>query len=1057
LFHSEYAPETGVYHDIKSYQVELPFDAGVMEEVLSRLSSRHVLLRTSFALTHGDSALQLVHRHAPMPLAIVDLGRLAGAEREAHLEAFVEEESRRPFEWREPPLLRVFVHLLGSGFQVSLSFHHAILDGWSVATLVTELLTLYRAGLQGAPLDGTPVRAAFRDFVAAEARAVGSPEADSFWARHLDAAEGTVLPRLPGAVAGQGLDRRLLPVTQAMSDRLKAVARRLSVPLRSVLLAAHAKALSILSGRTDVVTGYVSSGRPESPDAERLLGLFLNTLPLRASVVPTTWLGLVESLFRTEQALFPFRRTPLAHITRRHAGGPLFEAVFNWAHFHVYRGLGGHQELPVRERGGFEHTNYPFVVQAGLRPGTGEVYCALEMDRAHFSAEQRDAWAGIYQRVLEALAGGPETRHAERDYLADEERARLTAEWNQDAAAEAPGTLVQRFQEQARRSPHAPALTGEDVTLSYAELDGRANRLARHLVEGGVDPGSRVALLLERSPDLVVAILGVLKAGAAYVPLDPAAPAERIAYTLADAGVRVVVTHSRLAAAGETVPRRVCLDELPLDGPDSAPPVSLRPDDAAYVIYTSGSTGAPKGVVVSHGNVLRLFAATRGWFGFGPTDVWTLFHSYAFDFSVWELWGALLFGGRLVVVPHETSRSPEAFHALLVREGVTVLNQTPSAFRQLIRADEAAGREHLALRTVVFGGEALEPASLRPWFERRGDERPLLVNMYGITETTVHVTYRPIRAADLEAGQGSVIGRAMPGVQVHVLDAHGQLAPVGTPGEIHVGGSGVAWGYLDRPALTAERFVPDGVQGRPGARLYRSGDLARWLPGGELEYLGRADQQIKIRGFRVELGEIESALAAHPGVSESVVVLREDVPGDRRLVAYVVPAEGAELTTTDLRGHLAAGLPDYMVPAAYVELAALPLTVNGKVDRRALPVPEGWGLELGTAYVAPRTPTERVLAEAWAKVLGQEQVGIHDRFFDLGGDSILSISIKAHAAERGVSFTLQELFLHPTVAELALVVDERSSIGLPEAEEPAAGAFGLLSEEDRQRFLSGSI
>ena len=441
---------------------------------------------------------------------------------------------------------------------------------------------------------------------------------------------------------------------------------------------------------------------------------------------------------------------------------------------------------------------------------------------------------------------------------------------------------------------------------------------------------------------------------------------------------------------------------------EANPNVNVLPEHLAYVIYTSGSTGNPKGVLVTHYNVTRLFAATQRWFEFDANDVWTLFHSYAFDFSVWELWGALLYGGRLVVVPYWASRSPETFYRLLVDEQVTVLNQTPSAFRQLIQADDS---RELALRFVIFGGEALELQSLKPWFERHGDQKPQLVNMYGITETTVHVTYRPLTSADLKSG--SVIGNAIDDLQLYVLDQHLQPVPTGVSGEICVGGAGLARGYLNRPELTAERFVPNPF--KPSERLYRSGDLARLLANGDLEYLGRIDQQVKIRGFRIELGEIESTLAQHSGVKECVVVALAD-SDERRLAAYLVAHK--ETSIAEVRSYLKERLPDYMIPAAFVVLDAIPLTANGKVDRCALPSPSATPRD-SEQYMAPRNEIENLLTEIWQEVLEVDPVGIHDDYFALGGDSMRVVQIVHKAGAYNLPMTVKDVFQAPTIYKLA--------------------------------------
>jgi syringomycin synthetase protein SyrB1 len=531
-----------------------------------------------------------------------------------------------------------------------------------------------------------------------------------------------------------------------------------------------------------------------------------------------------------------------------------------------------------------------------------------------------------------------------------------------------------------------------DRTLSYAELEAASSRLASALVRRGVKPGDLVGLYLERGIDKVVGLLGILKAGAAYVPIDPAYPEQRIRFILEDSRLGFVVGAGGLAPLPATDARIVPIDAD--DGSAELPPVDA--DAACYVIYTSGSTGAPKGVLVEHRNVVRLFEQTQAWYAFDEHDVWTLFHSIGFDFSVWEIWGALLHGGRLVAVPHDISRSPAEFHALLAREGVTILNQTPSAFIQLERADRASGAA-LALRQVIFGGEELKLATLAPWVARHGDQRPALVNMYGITETTVHVTYRRLSAADIAAGQSSPIGRPIPDLAIHLLDEHGQPVADGVPGEIHVEGAGLTRGYLHRPDLTRQRFV---LAQRPGTqelvRMYRTGDRAVRNCDGDYVYRGRIDDQIKVRGFRIEPKEIELCLARSALVGACHVGAHDYGEGDVRLVAYVVPASGLGPSTwndeadAELRQLAASQLPDYMRPSAYVPLPALPTTAHGKIDTRALPAPQATSWTPHAAAAATDAEEAYVL-HVWNDKLGLKVTGRQDDFFDHGGTSLALI------------------------------------------------------------------
>ncbi|MEL5302321.1 MULTISPECIES: amino acid adenylation domain-containing protein [Serratia] len=621
-------------------------------------------------------------------------------------------------------------------------------------------------------------------------------------------------------------------------------------------------------------------------------------------------------------------------------------------------------------------------------------------------------------------AGSHRRTVGELSLVSEEERAQLLQGLNHTVASHSPTACLHRlFEAQVKRTPEAIAVTYGDDSLTYAELNTQANRWAHRLVQLGVQPDSLVALCAGRGLPMLVGLLGILKAGGAYVPLDPAYSGERLQYILADSAPVLLLADElgRQALGGCEVP--VLALEQPLTGEsDDLQDVGVRPAHLAYVIYTSGSTGKPKGVMVEHRQVARLFSATNAWFNFSAADRWCLFHSFAFDFSVWEVWGAWLYGGQLFIVPQAIARSALDFYHFVCRSGITVLNQTPSAFKAFIQA-QAHSEARQQLREIVFGGEMLKPCDLAPWFARPENRQTRLINMYGITETTVHVTYRPLSAQDT-AITTSPIGSRIPDLRLYLLGTDGEPVPMGAIGELYVGGEGVARGYLNRPELTAERFLDDPFNRAPGARMYRTGDLARYLPGGDIEYLGRNDQQVKIRGFRIECGEVEAQLSTDPRVRSVAVDAIDDGDGGKRLVAWVVPAPEAERATlaTGLRQHLQARLPDYMVPVAYVWLEALPLTGNGKLDKRALPVPQV-DAYVREAYAPPQGEAENLLAAIWRELLGVERVGRYDHFFELGGHSLMAVRLANRVQQAGWQLPLQALFASPVLHVLAQALE----------------------------------
>ncbi|HEY0782379.1 MAG TPA: amino acid adenylation domain-containing protein, partial [Thermoanaerobaculia bacterium] len=971
-----------------------------------------------------------------------------------------------------------------------IAIHHIIIDRVASYFFEGEVTEVYRALKSGRQpeLPEPPIQMA--DFALWQRERLEDEvlvdELFAYWRDRLaDAPELSTLPPdrpRPALQTPWGARRRIaLPLQQA--EAFRAFAQAQDVTMFIAGLAIWKALLVRLSGQEKFVIGTPMTYR-QILDLPNVVGFFLNQIALYTDLSgDPTFQEVLARVRDTSLGAYAHQDLPFAKLVERlRPGRDLSRTPFTQVVFLLLDppqgGWSAMQDVESRpywldaQRTQFDMTFALFWVEesglTGLLEYNTDLFDAVTMDRVK---EQ-------FRMFLTAVLADPGLRLSELPLLSDAQRHQLLAEWGAvrvPAPAELTAeTLHGRFAEQAALRPNAVAVLAGDEgaeSLTYAELDRRADRLARRLVALGVR-GDLVAIAAGRGVAMVAGILAILKAGCAYVAIDPSLPAERLAFLLADCGAPVLLADAAarasfplfggttLALEEQVEERNGDLPPLPagLDAADSAAP--------AYVIYTSGSTGKPKGVVVTHANVLRLFSATAPWFAFDERDVWTLFHSFAFDFSVWELWGALLHGGRVVVVPYWVSRSPDAFLTLLAEQRVTVLDQTPSAFRQLIPVATAAGAPELpALRAVIFGGEALDARALAPWVARfgdgadpRGGRGPALVNMYGITETTVHVTYHRVRAAEVESGWGSRIGVPIPDLSLHILDPYGQPMPIGTAGEICVGGAGVALGYLGRPELTAARFVPDPFSGVAGARLYRSGDLGRYLPAGGVEYLRRADHQVKVRGFRIELGEIEAALATHPQLAASVVVaLPAAGSEDLRLVAYVVSRGDTAPTVEALRAHLAARLPEPLIPAVFVPLAALPLTANGKLDRRALPSPDALRAELQAEYEPPRSPAEELLAELWAELLGLPRVGRNDNFFSLGGDSIVSLRVVALAKKRGLSLTLQDIFRRQTIAAIACAAEPpRAAVdGTAAAAERSREPFALLDPAERLRLPEG--
>ncbi|MFV3291893.1 non-ribosomal peptide synthase/polyketide synthase [Pseudomonas sp. NY11955] len=1012
----------------------------------------HAILRTCFVWQGAlEQAVQVVLKHVELPFVEHDWRHHPSPEQA--LQALADSERQRGFEVSSAPLLRLVLVRTGENrHHLMFTHHHILMDGWSTSRLLGEVLQRY-AG-QGLSNQATH----YRDYIAWLQRQP-SGAAEHFWKSQLaELQEPTRLAlavRKTGKAIAVGHEIHHQAFDQEQTAKIEAFARANRVTVNTLVQSAWLLLLQRYTGQPTVAFGATVAGRPaDLPGVEEQIGLFINTLPVvgspRAEQTVAQWIAQVQA---ANLAAREYEHTPLNEVQRWAglSGEALFDSLLVFENYPVSEALqqGAPAGLRFGEVANHEQTNYPLTVLVNLGATLSLQY---NHDQAHWGQPAVCQLAEHFGNLLRALTGDATQPIGDLPLAGQQEQLAILHDWNRSQANFPSEHCIHALIEaQAAASPDALAISFAGQTLSYDALNRRANRLAHRLREAGVGPDVLVGLAVERSLEMVVGLLGILKAGGAYVPLDPESPQDRLAYQFEDSGIALLLTQGHLRDGLPTPPglRCVALDDQVLAGySDENPCVAMSPQNLAYVIYTSGSTGKPKGALLTHHNVLRLFAATQDWFQFDASDVWTVFHSYAFDFSVWELYGALLYGGRAVIVPKDVARSAQDFHALLSNEQVTVLNQTPSAFQQLIpiACEAAAAGSQLALRHVVFGGEALDVSSLKPWFDVFGDCKPRMINMYGITETTVHVTYRPINRDDLKNVGSSPIGEVIPDLSWYLLD--GSLNPVvpGSQGELMIGQDGLARGYHGRPALTAERFVPNPFD-QQGGRLYRSGDLARYAEEGVIEYLGRIDHQVKIRGFRIELGEIEARLQELEPVRQAVV-LAQDGPSGKQLVAYVVPADAAVSDSLQaqaplreaLREALRVNLPDYMVPAHMLFLPSLPLTGNGKLDRRALPKPDASLLQ--GEYVAPQSVLEQQIAGVWADVLKLDKVGLSDNFFELGGDSIISLQVVSRARQLDIQFTPKELFQNQTVQALAAVARRAASTRIEQG--PVNGNLPLL-------------
>ena len=903
IFHSEMSRDTAAYHSINSARLRGPLDLGALRTAAQRMIDRHVLFRTSFHLSGFSEPLQLVHRTAEAVMGVDDLRSLSTDEKEGALATWLEAEQLRHFDWVSPPLLRLHVHQwTDDEFQFTFTAHHGVIDGWSDSLFLTELFRLYLSFLHGwvEPPEPPPV-STFRDYIALERESLRSEECRRYWADNLADCTVTALPREPrheGTPDQVPFHRLDLAVPDQVSDGLNELAASVGVPLKSVLLAAHLRIMSLLSGHDDVITGLATNGRCEATDGDRVIGLFLNTVPFRQELRGGRWNELIKQTFEHETELLPYRRYPLAQIQRDMSGQPLFETCFNYIHFHLFKSIQESREIEVLSTNAVAETNYPLITHFAVAPSSTGLRVALDCDLRELSLDQVERIGGYYLATLEAMVSAPNGYYETCSLLSAQERRQLISEWNEtEAHFQLKSCLSELFEGQVRLSPSSIAVFCEGQSLTYAELNRRANRVARGLVDEGVGADSVVALLAERGLDLLTSILGVFKAGGAYLPLDPLHPEGRIHQVLRQSGARHVLTSSQLQSSLSRMlegippserPRLLVMEQLYLtDLPDADLPARSKTADLAYVIFTSGSTGLPKGAMIEQvGMINHLFAKISA-LGLSADDVVAQTASQCFDISVWQFLAALLVGGSVRIFKDDVAHDPLRLLDEVESHGITILETVPSLLTAIL--DETAvgelPRDLPRLRWMIPTGEALPPEVCRAWLKRY-PHIPML-NAYGPTECSDDVTHHLICEPPGPGVKSVPIGRPLANTRIYIVDQWLSPVPRGVIGELCVGGVGVGRGYLNDEARTREVFIEDPFAASPGGRLYKTGDLARYLPDGSIEFHGRVDQQVKIRGFRIELEEIEAALRRHPEVREAVVLAREDRLGEKRLMGYV--------------------------------------------------------------------------------------------------------------------------------------------------------------------------